>query len=85
MNNYQYLISIAMEGDNKTFFITLGFLICIAIMVYLFFRSNASEEGEYIEVADEDKDGELYIPVRYKIYNGSGYSDHLPIICKISF
>ena len=69
MNNYQYLTSIAMGGDNKTFFIALGFLICIAIIVYLFFRSNTSEEGEYIEVTDEDKDGESYIPedIKYRV------------------
>lgn len=69
MNNYQYLTSIAMGGDNKTIFIALGFLICIAIVVYLFFRSNASAEGEYIEVTDDDKDGEPYIPedIKYRI------------------
>ena len=69
MNNYQYLTSIAMGGDNKAIFIALVFLICIAIMVYLFFRSNASEEGEYIEVTDDDKDGESYIPedIKYRI------------------
>ena len=24
-------------------------------------------------------------PIRYQIYNGTGYSDHLPIMCKVSF
>ena len=69
MNNYQYLASIAMGGDNKTIFIALVFLICIAIIIYLFFRSNASEEGEYIEVTDDDKDGESYIPedIKYRV------------------
>lgn len=69
MNNYQYLISMAAEGDNKASLITLGFFICIAIVVYLFFRFSASGGEEYIEVSNEDKDGELHLPedIKYRV------------------
>lgn len=51
-----------------------------------FFASPEIQISYFSPVTDGPwSDGELYIPVRYKIYNGSGYSDHLPIICKISF
>ena len=61
MNNYQYLTSI-MEGDSKTFFIILAFIICIVIALYIYFRFFATGGEEYMEVESEDENGEPYIP-----------------------
>lgn len=61
MSNYQYLTSIAAEGNNKTFFIILAFIICV-IALYIYFRFFATSREEYIEVESEDENGEPYIP-----------------------
>lgn len=61
MNNYQYLTSMVAEGNSKTFFIILAFIICV-VALYIYFRFFATGEEEYIEVESEDENGELYIP-----------------------
>ena len=60
MNNYQYLTSI-MEGNSKTFFIILAFIICV-IALYIYFHFFATGGEEYMEVESEDENGEPYIP-----------------------
>lgn len=60
MNNYQYLS--IMEGNSKTLFIVLAFIICIVIALYIYFRFFATNGEEYIEVESEDENGEPYIP-----------------------
>ena len=62
MNMYQYLTSMVAEGDSKTFFIILAFIICIVIALYIYFRFFATGGEEYIEVESEDENGESYIP-----------------------
>lgn len=44
-------------------------------------------EVEYFEAAASEpwSEGESKIPKKYKIWNGSGFSDHLPIVCDVSF
>ena len=61
MSNYQYLTSIVAEGNSKTFFIILAFIICV-VALYIYFRFFATGGEEYIEVESEDENGELYIP-----------------------
>lgn len=61
MNNYQYLTSIVAEGNSKTFFIILAFIICV-VALYIYFRFFATGGEEYIEVASEDEDDESYLP-----------------------
>lgn len=61
MNNYQYLTSMLAEGNSKTFFIILAFIICI-VALYIYFRFFATGGEEYIEEESEDENGELYIP-----------------------
>ena len=61
MSNYQYLISIVAEGNSKTFFIILAFIICV-VALYIYFRFFATGGEEYIEVESEDENGEPYIP-----------------------
>ena len=61
MSNYQYLTSIVAEGNSKTFFIILAFIICVVVL-YIYFRFFATGGEEYIEVESEDENGELYIP-----------------------
>lgn len=61
MNNYQYLTSIVAEGNSKTFFIILAFIICV-VALYIYFRFFATSGEEYIEVENEDENGEPYIP-----------------------
>lgn len=61
MSNYRYLTSIAAEGNSKTFFIILAFIICI-VALYIYFRFFATGGEEYIEVESEDENGEPYIP-----------------------
>lgn len=60
MNNYQYLTSMVAEGNSKTFFIILAFIICV-IALYIYFRFFATGREEYIEVESEDENGEPYI------------------------
>ena len=59
MNNYQYL-SIIGE-DSKALFIILAFIICVVIVLYIYFRFFATSGEEYIEVESEDENGEPYI------------------------
>ena len=61
MSIYQYLTSIVTEGNSKTFFIILAFIICV-VALYIYFRFFATGGEEYIEVESEDENGELYIP-----------------------
>lgn len=61
MSNYQYLTSIVAEGNSKTFFIILAFIICV-VALYIYFRFFATGGEEYIEVESEDENGEPYIP-----------------------
>lgn len=61
MNNYQYLTSMVAEGNSKTFFIILAFIICI-VALYIYFRFFATSGEEYIEVENKDENGEPYIP-----------------------
>ena len=60
MSNYQYLTSIVAEGNSKTFFIILAFIICV-VALYIYFRFFATGGEEYIEVESEDENGEPYI------------------------
>ena len=57
MNKYQYLTSIVAEGNSKTFFIILAFIICV-VALYIYFRFFATGGEEYIEVESEDENGE---------------------------
>ena len=59
MNNYQYL-SIIGE-DSKALFIILAFIICLVIVLYIYFRFFATSGEEYIEDESEDENGEPYI------------------------
>lgn len=61
MNNYQYLTSMVAEGNSKTFFIILAFIICV-IALYIYFHFFATGREEYMEVESEDENGEPYIP-----------------------
>ena len=61
MNNYQYLTSMVAEGNSKTFFIILAFIICV-IALYIYFHFFATGGEEYMEVESEDENGEPYIP-----------------------
>ena len=61
MSNYQYLTNILAEGNSKTFFIILAFIICV-VALYIYFRFFATGGEEYIEVESEDENGEPYIP-----------------------
>lgn len=61
MNNYQYLTSIVAEGNSKTFFIILAFIICV-VALYIYFHFFATGGEEYIEMESEDENGEPYIP-----------------------
>lgn len=61
MNNYQYLTSMLAEGNSKTFFIILAFIICV-VALYIYFRFFATGGEEYIEVESGDENGEPYIP-----------------------
>ena len=60
MSNYQYLTSTVAEGNSKTFFIILAFIICV-VALYIYFRFFATGGEEYIEVESEDENGEPYI------------------------
>lgn len=60
MNNYQYLTSIVAEGNSKTFFIILAFIICV-VALYIYFHFFATGGEEYIEEESEDENGESYI------------------------
>lgn len=60
MSNYQYLTSMVVEGNSKTFFIILAFIICV-VTLYIYFRFFATDREEYIEVESEDENGEPYI------------------------
>ena len=46
-------------------------------------------KAEFIEfhVAVEGpwRDSKIFVPNRYQIWNGEGYSDHLPIVCVVRF
>lgn len=61
MSIYQYLTSMVAEGNSKTFFIILAFIICV-VALYIYFRFFATGGEEYIEVESEDENGEPYIP-----------------------
>lgn len=70
MNMYQqHLTCVMAAGDgNKGFFITLGVIICLIVIAYIYSRfSAASGSEEYIEVPTEDND-ESYVPedARYR-------------------
>ena len=65
MNNYQYLTSMVAEGNSKTFFIILAFIICV-IALYIYFHFFATGGEEYMEVESEDENGEPYIPENTK-------------------
>lgn len=60
MNNYQYLTSMVAEGNSKTLFIILAFIICV-VALYIYFRFFATGGEEYIEAESEDENGEPYI------------------------
>ena len=61
MNNYQYLTSMVAEGDSKALFIILAFIICVVVALCIYFRFFATSGEEYIEVENEDENGEPYI------------------------
>ena len=42
MNMYQYLTSMVAEGNSKTFFIILAFIICV-IALYIYFHFFAAD------------------------------------------
>ena len=51
-----------------------------------FFASGAVEVLDFIVQTDGPWcDGTTHIPERYMIYSGKGYSDHLPITCRVRF
>ncbi len=50
-----------------------------------FFAAGNAEISDFsAEICGEWADNEMH-PVRYKIWNGQGYSDHLPISCTVTF
>lgn len=61
MNIYQSLISMVAEGDSKALFIILASIICVVVALYIYFRFFATSGEEYIEVENEDENGEPYI------------------------
>ena len=67
MNMYQYLTCVMAAGSHTGFFITLGVIICLIVVAYIYSRFSASGGGEYIEVPSEDED-ESYLPedARYR-------------------
>lgn len=51
-----------------------------------FFASPELKISYFLPVTDGPwSEEETDIPIGYKIYNGTGYSDHLPVCCKINF
>lgn len=52
---------------------------------HFFYGSNVQMIKFVPEIKGEWCDDQTMIPIGYKIYNGSGYSDHLPISCRIIF
>lgn len=69
MNMYQYLTCVMAAGNHTGFFITLGVIICLIVVAYIYSRFSAASGGEeYIEVASEDEDDESYLPedARYR-------------------
>lgn len=49
------------------------------------FSYGAASISEFQVFAKEPWANEKGIPIPYKIYTGNGYSDHLPLKCKVSF
>ena len=62
------LTCVMAAGSHTGFFITLGVIICLIVVAYVYSRFSASNGEEYIEVASENEDDESYLPedARYR-------------------
>ncbi|MCR5763409.1 MAG: endonuclease/exonuclease/phosphatase family protein [Treponema sp.] len=52
---------------------------------HIFYSGNISVAGCYPETEGEWCDKETHVPLAYKVWTGTGYSDHLPVSCFIEF